>query len=392
MTILRITLEWRFVELGPLQLVGHLALVARESGQSNGDGYAISGNPSLYPEPEWDNYGYLQVNKGSAAGSALGETVDAYPSGTTESDRHAVDISSSLLAAANGRTLDQIWADMSALATQINDQQFTYDPSEGLPPAGVTANSNSLIASVLALIGLDVTQYIGGTPPDLGFPGDQTILSGSGDDYMRAFGGNDTFLNAGGGNDILHGGDGTSLIRSDLWDGKDTVLYKGYSSVEVSAETNAWSVTKNIKGVEFTDTLHSMESFGNLAFRLLNKVRFSEFEEGRTFEDKSREDLISLEEELGGSIQALMQVNVDGVDVEFFNFGTIIGTNYADAFNLNHLLGREFDGGNGTDEINFVGYTGGHLSINLESGIVRAAGVYASRAHRFCRIMSRFRI
>lgn len=300
-------------------------------------------------------YGYLQANLGNGAGSSLSTTVDAYGSGVIEGDRNAEDISGVLVAAGNGRSLDQIWTDMCALADQIAARQFTYDPSEGALPVGVTANSNSLIASVLALIGVDVTQHIGGTPPSLGFPGDQTILSGSGDDFLRGFAGNDTLLNAGGGNDILHGGDGTQLIRSDLWDGKDTVLYKEYSLVEVSVEDDFWSVTKNTEGAEFTDTLYSIESLGSYLFRIMNKVRLTELQEGKTIKDRSSVEMLELQDDVGGEIQSLMTVSIDNIDIEFFNFGTIIATNYADTFALNQLIGRSFNGGDGSDVVSYEG-------------------------------------
>jgi Ca2+-binding RTX toxin-like protein len=247
---------------------------------------------------------------------------------------------------------------MCALADQIDAEQFTYDPSKWLPPSGVTANSNSLIVSVLSLIGVDVSQHLGGTLPDLGFPGDQTILSGSGDDYLKGFYGNDTFLNSGGGNDILHGWDGISLVRSDLWGGKDTVLYKGYDSVEITAEEKSWSVIKSIGEDNFTDTVYSVESFGSFVFRLLNKIKFAEIQNGITIQDKDDEDLLEVANAFGPEVQSLMTTGIDGIDVEFFNFGTVTATNYADTFVLNKIIGRAFDGGDGTDTADYTAIDG----------------------------------
>lgn len=368
MTIERVTLEWRFVQIGA-DLVGHLALVARESGQSDGQGYVISGNPSKYgsENPSSGDYGYLQANLGNGTGGDLEDSVDAYPVGTTESDRHAVDISSALLSAGGGRTLDQIWADMCSLGDQIDAQQFTYDPSKGAPPTGVTANSNSFINSVLSLIGVEASDHYGGTLPAFGFPGDQTILSGVGDDFMRGFSGNDTFLNAGGGYDIFHGGDGTSLVRSDGSDGFDRVGYDGfdYVTINTASDLSSWQAIQKKGMVTYTDTLYSIEAFGSKDFLLQNEINFSNEIEGKVFEDKSPADLMAEDGEFSDA-QTLVQVEVDSIYVNFTNFGTIVATDYADSFVLNQQVGRIFDGGGGTDKVSYDGVIRNGLKFAID--------------------------
>lgn len=100
MAIERINIEWK--EIGDFPHgAGHLYLVARESGQSNGDGYAISGYPegsSDDPEnPEFYGTQRLEVNKGfsegafvsrnSGYGATLSETHDIYKAGDNETNR-----------------------------------------------------------------------------------------------------------------------------------------------------------------------------------------------------------------------------------------------------------------------------------------------------------------
>ena len=355
MSIVRITLEWRPV-VGSNGHAGHLVLVAREAGQTNGAGYAISGNASLYKTLDAWNYvtgswGVLEVNQGAGAGTALSATVDAYSSGKTESQNNANDITNALIAAGNGKSLTEIWDMMCDFANQIGQQEYIYDPGP-LFPVGVGTNSNSLISSVLSLAGLDIDQHVIGSLPSQGFPGSDTILTGSDDDYLRGFSGHDVFKSSGGGNDVLHGGDGT-IVRSSLGDGRDTVLYYGYTAVTIKDEGNYWSVDKTLDSEEYVDTLYSIESFGNKVFRILNKVDFADASSGKHFKDATDSDIDDAMENVGDGVASFMRVDVDGVEVELFNFGTYIGTASTDRFDINQIIGRVFDGGNQKDVIDY---------------------------------------
>jgi len=381
MSIERITLEWRYV-VGSLDEAGHLVLVARESGQTDGAGYAISGNASLYKTLDAWNYvsgswGVLEINQGAGAGTALSDTVDAYPSGKTESQNNANDITEALIAAGNGKSLTEIWDMMCDFANQIGQQEYTYDPGP-LLPVGVGTNSNSLIASVLSLAGLDIDQSVIGSLPSQGFPGSDTILTGSEDDYLRGFNGNDVFKSSGGGNDVLHGGDGT-IIRDSLSDGRDTVLYYGYDAVTVKDEGTYWSVDKALDSEDYVDTLYSIESFGNKIFRLLNKVDFADSTSGKNFKDATDIQIDDATEIIGDGITTFVHVDIDGTDIEFFNFGSYAGTAYADRFDLNRLVGRSFEGGNGNDTVSYAGVGNHGIRAVLDGAgngeILREGGV-----------------
>lgn len=152
----------------------------------------------------------------------------------------------------------------------------------------------------------------------------------------------------------MHGGNGT-IVRSYAGDGKDTVLYKGYDSVEIIAEENYWGVTKHKGEDEFSDTLYSIESFGGYIFQISNKIRFAELTTGITLKDNPLEDIPSAEEEFGFIVASFSNVDVDGIDIELINFGSVVGTNYADRFLLNTLIGRSFDGGDGSDVVSYEG-------------------------------------
>ncbi|ARS27589.1 hypothetical protein KC8_09820 [Sphingomonas sp. KC8] len=160
------------------------------------------------------------------------------------------------------------------------------------------------------------------------------------------------FKSSGGGNDVLHGGDGT-IVRSYLSDGRDTVLYYGYDSVAIKDDGNHWSVEKTLDYEEYTDTLYSIESFGSKIFQIINKIDFSDASSGKHFKDATDSDIDDAMETVGDGIESFVRVDVDGIEVEFFNFGTYIGTTYADRFDLNQIIGRVFDGGSGKDVIDY---------------------------------------
>ncbi|MCB9989804.1 MAG: hypothetical protein H6867_00305 [Rhodospirillales bacterium] len=82
MTIERISIEWRPINATG-GTAGHLYLVAREAGQNDGEGNAISIGPSIPFDADdpfggaysilFDyDYGFVEVNESNGAGSALG--------------------------------------------------------------------------------------------------------------------------------------------------------------------------------------------------------------------------------------------------------------------------------------------------------------------------------
>jgi Ca2+-binding RTX toxin-like protein len=277
-SIARISLEWRNVD-GTDGKGGHMYLVARTSGMTDGQGGVIDGNPQYFIPGAW---GYLQIDKGNGAGSLFGDTVDAYPTGVHESDRHTVDISDDLIAASGGLSLDAIWNNMEVFAAQIGAEQFPYSALE-LP-----LNSNSVPASLLSSLGLDVNNYLSGSLPALGFPGQKAFLGGSGDDMLTGFGdavrmfgrggndhligatGNDTIdggkgddiITAGAGQDLAYGGYGNdTFIAHGAADGLDGGLYHGGGHVDGMGNSVADEIAASVDGIDTVD--YSAVDFGN---------------------------------------------------------------------------------------------------------------------------------
>jgi Ca2+-binding RTX toxin-like protein len=378
MTISRITLEWRPLNFGN-NLAGHLALVARDSSQADGQGVVISGNPSLYGSENsvTGEYGYLQTNLGNGAGSALSVSVDAYGSGVTESARHAVDITSVLLAAGNGSTLSQIWNALCALAEQINASEYVYDPASGAPPVGATANSNSLIATVLSSMGIDIAPYLAAepNPPTVGWPGSDSILVPAGDSYMRGWGNDDTFLVYGGGNHIIHGGDGDNLVRTDFTDGSDVARFDGFDSLAIntSEDLNSWIATIGANSQTYVTTMYSIELFGAREFGSGRTISLQNQAAPVTLTDKVAADIETLEGQLGGDVESFLEIATSTASVQVFNFQSFTGTTFTDQFSLNKVSGRAFDGGDDTgnthvqDNVDTVSYSG--LTSEVTTGI-----------------------
>ena len=182
MTISRISIEWQSIR-GSLGTVGHLYLVARTPSQEDGEGYAISG----YPEgkstgtADFDGDDRLEVNEAfdltnqkfsslnSGYGAELTDTIDQYGPNDTEQTRGSIDLTAAIQAVHGGSVdLDNIWLQMVSLAQELSDSQYTYDltPEYAL---GYMVNSNSLAASALSKIGLNV-EDVSSSLPVVGYP------------------------------------------------------------------------------------------------------------------------------------------------------------------------------------------------------------------------------
>lgn len=130
-----------------------------------------------------------------------------------------------------GRSADDVWAIMLQHAADIQDENLPYDV---IP----LQNSNSTVASVLNVVGLQLT-----TVPNVagvfGYPGsgnllafDYSLVDTANNDILRGFTGNDQFgLSTG--NDTVSGGAGT-----------DTVIIR--SSSRADAQVTASGATKTI--------------------------------------------------------------------------------------------------------------------------------------------------
>lgn len=127
-----------------------------------------------------------------------------------------------------GRDAEDVWEIMVQQANNINDEELTYDSA--------TQNSNSVVASVLAAIGIDIVDTLpknteaddypaidnlldidmnlkGGSSDDIivGYVGDDSLSGGLNNDILEGDSGNDN-LHGGHGNDSLNGGDGADVL------------------------------------------------------------------------------------------------------------------------------------------------------------------------------------
>jgi len=342
-----------------------MALVARSSGQSDANGSVISGNPTLYPNFDfmWNtdilDWGNLELNKGNGAGGSLADSVDAYGSGDTETGtRHGDVITSQVLSARPGETLDDIWADLSTYANELGAAQFRYDPAQIAPPVGIGLNSNSIVATLLSSLGLDVNS-LPTSHPLLKWPGSNTLLAtGARNTELFGFGENDTFLVRGGGAHILHGDDGTALVPSDPLDGQiDSVVWSGVDAVHVnlSSDRTSWVATKVIGENQTVDTLYSIEGGGVVELFRASSVNLANATGGAIFEDATPEQQEDAEKQFAFSIDSLVNISVATDDLEWqaSNFGTFVGSDYDDSFLLKQLVGRSFYGEDGSDTVDY---------------------------------------
>lgn len=357
MTITRISIEWQPIRDIPI-FAGHLYLVARTTSQTNEEGYAISGYPAegdVFPD-DWNGSQKLEVNEADENGDfvnlngGLGEllenTLDAYESTDTESSRSSRDITS-VIQSIHGPSvdLDAIWHSMVQLAQEIHDVEYIYDL---LPTSFYMLNSNSLIASVLSSIGINVSDVFPSTTPALDFPGSDTILSGDGSNTMAGFEGSDFIFDKGGGDDNFHGGNLINQVRFDEADGRDTVRYEDSGIASLSVY-NGYRVVED--AADGTDILYSIEEVQLKEYDLANVLDYS------NFGSKIEIDSLSFTEWgllPAGSQNAVTVKEGDNQYFEAVNFGTYIGTDYNDTIRMRSwgvTAPVIIDAGDGNDKI-----------------------------------------
>lgn len=164
--------------------------------------------------------------------------------------------------------------DPEAVAEILNQHAFNLN-GEDLSYSALNQNSNSVIGSLLDLVGIDVDDFLP-NPPDVGFLGfvsrDELItfdyaLEGSDDgdlirgrgnvQHLQGLGGNDT-LSAGDGDDALVGGQGDDLL--DGGSGTDTAFFSGAQSsyTLILSSGHAMVADRRTDG-NGTDTLTAIE-------------------------------------------------------------------------------------------------------------------------------------
>lgn len=176
----------------------------------------------------------------------------------------------------NGRSDADVWSALVQLATQINGASFGYNPGPDNP-----LNSNTLVANLLSLVGINVADFFPGenlfAPSYVGWDTvlnfDYTIRGSSGDDRLFGQGGSQTFFGEGGndallggqGNDILNGGTGADLL--DGGTGFDTADYRNATTPLIvdlafpmsntgEAAGDSYISIERLRGTSFNDSLY----------------------------------------------------------------------------------------------------------------------------------------
>ena len=294
------------------------------------------------------------------------------------------------------------WTDMIDIANQIQEE-YTYKAwsfSElGLDP---TINSNASVGSILDHVGLDIEgnePYSFGVTPsvyhligtDIGetlsiTPGDKTVVlfGGSGADTLVGDGrdnalqggrGDDTFK-PGAGDDFIHGGqtgiryDSSGLVYAD--DGEDAVDYSNNSASEAIDITHNYLKDHDANiivfdGVGGRDEIISVEKIiGGEGddFYAANKLPPIEQATEFTFDGGDGEDTADFTQLTSGNnshggVSVNNMADVTGIELNFENVETIIGTDQIDIIDGgdedNVMFGLDGDddltGGNGDDTL-----------------------------------------
>ncbi|MCB9996898.1 MAG: tandem-95 repeat protein [Rhodospirillales bacterium] len=157
----------------------------------------------------------------------------------------------------------------------------------------------------------------------------------------------------GGGSDEFYGGATFNRTDYDTSDGFDTVRY-GATPIKVTHVLYSQLLVEGTDG-SFTDSLYSVERVNHKTFDPENQFIFDPFAPARyTLEDLTPAEIQQAQAELGDAIGSTITTSVRvndpfGRDFILDNFNSFTGTDYADQYDLNVVLGRSFDGGAGSD-------------------------------------------
>lgn len=367
----------------------HLYLVYDpDSDPTNGNEEIIRGGPSQ-DAPPW---GYIAMEApytiiisedtldSGADGDPLIYTADIDP----YSDRNYTTLD------LGGRSADEVWSVMTAQAQSLADVEINYDIG-AITPA-YQQNSNSVVATILSAVGIDISA--GNTPKEGGdtgtggvidqstFPGYAVYMSGTGSDTLYGWGGNDKFIDIGGGSDVFYGGDAATKTFS-LSDGLDWFVYENQfsvhlDSVKVKQDTNgnAWLEINDPNEAGAVDTLYSIEQVYGRDYSTSNKGDFYNLNASLHLKDLDGTELSALQAVVGDFVTTAVSAEIGAnVPLTFGNFGSFIGTAYADSFELRNVLGRSFDGLDNQDAISYGNVSGSQgLFIDIPSGTAQKIG------------------
>jgi Ca2+-binding RTX toxin-like protein len=364
----------------PLDPYYHLYLIYdpnsdADNNPSSGDADVIRGAPTSTIPP----LGAIEV----VPGGELSSSGDSFGSDTL-SDRNVTTLTNT--------NASVVWSEMVTYATALQNAQFDYDiftQSGGF--LTFMANSNSVAASVLSSVGvnvLDVLPVEGGDGSTEGrisqsyFPGATTILVAPGNWSLQGFGQDNLFIEKGVGNHTLYGGDNTNAVRYSDGDGNDMVRYDQSQSGTVTVFDGDRTVVSNDSGATYSDTLYSIEGVYFFSNNSQNAIDYSHLSHGISVLQLTVYDLDDFADTYssngsyddGAGIQTGFAITEgDGESFAALNIDKITGSNYADAFYMNRASGITINGGGGSDTLDYSSAPSGTtitLTAHGNSGIV----------------------
>lgn len=185
-------------------------------------------------------------------GGILSESFDARKPGETAASRGSREID------LGGRDANDVWKILVEHASNIAAQEFTY--------YGPSQNSNTLVASLLRGVGIDVSSYFPVIPEGVSYPGfdsdlvfDYSIHGTTGTDFVQGNEGNQTFLTRGVGDTFVGAA------------GEDTIDFRSEGSAGIVAE---FTVGTPINGE--TQSLNIAQASGDIKIGEVEQVILSD--------------------------------------------------------------------------------------------------------------------
>jgi len=371
----------------PLPAGGHLYLVYQND---NGEEFVLRGGPT--PTNSEDVFGPVLVSPVLPIWDSADKRIDNSYAVTAE-ERGNITLS------LDGRNVEDVWNLMIQFGNSINEQQFPYNPINGY-------NSNTVIANLLYLVGIDVNQVLPDfhgitaagifnaeyTGKDLEFNFDYTINGTDRKDILIGRGGEQTFI-GGGGTDILKGGADNDRLEGGAendWldggqgddtliggEGVDTYIIEGHDTIIDSGENYIFYRGQLIAGVfssDGSDSTFKANDGRRLVFHSPGRLTL-DADDSITFQNQTSADAfadndfgIYLTEEPihiynGDQHGPLVDLNYNWAGTFWAPDGTLVGGVTEENFNdvitgsgeddqINGLGGNDaLDGGEGDDEI-----------------------------------------
>ena len=289
-------------------------------------------------------FGNIEVQFGNLIDGSQEERVDGDGNPVTPAERgnRVLDL--------GGRDANKVWEIMIRQASAIDNSNLQYAP--------LGQNSNSTIASILNVVGIDVNDVLPVVENIRNFSATGNLLNFDYNlegtdvgDVIHGAGGDDTFV-GGAGDDQIFGG---PVDGADENDGDDTVDYSTSTS-GIIADLVAGTVSDGLGG---NDTLVSIENIIGSDF----DDTFKPSDKTKRIEGGGGTDTIDFS---GATAGVTVDLGARGDDIEITDVEIAIGTQFDDQFKARDTTER-IEGGGGTDTVDFSQLTSG-VTVDLGAG------------------------